>query len=112
MSNMAIAIWMEPLRSLSYTAISSTYAGIGTATVYPTRVYWIQNNTDVLLTFSWDGVNDMFVLPDDGFFLLDGTANQSAVGGMFAIPVGTRTYVKGSPTTGSVDLSIIYGKNG
>jgi hypothetical protein len=111
-SNLAIQLWMEPLRSLSYASISGTYMGIGSPTTYPTRVYWIQNNTDVLLTFSWDGINDMFVLPDDGFFLLDGTANQSAVGGMFAIPTGTRTYVKGSPTLGSVDLTVVYGRNG
>jgi len=111
-SNLAIQIWPEPLRSLAYSSISATYAGIGTATSYPTRIYWIQNNTDVILTFSLDGVNDHFVLPDDAFFLLDADANKTNVGGIASIPAGTRTYVKGSPTTGSVDLTVFYGKNG
>jgi hypothetical protein len=112
MSNLAIQIWPESLRSLAAASISSVYMGIGTATSNPTKIYWIQNNTDVILTFSWDGVNDHFVLPDNSFFLLDVTANKSSTGGMAAVPTGTRTYVKGSPTTGTVDLTIFYGKNG
>ena len=112
MSNMAIQIWPEPLRSIAAASISPTYMGIGTATLNPTKIYWIQNTTDVPLTFSWDGINDHFVVVDDGFLLLDVTANKSSTGGMAAITAGTRTYVKGSPTTGSVDLTVFYGKNG
>lgn len=112
MSNLAIQIWPETLRFLGFSSISSSYMGIGTAIDNPARVYFIQNNTDVMLTFSWDGVNDHFVLPSDGFFLLDSTANKSNNGGMLAVPTGTRTYVKGSPTIGTVDLTVFYGKNG
>lgn len=111
-SNLAIQIWPETLRSLAFGSISGTYMGIGSATLNPTRIYWIQNNTDTSLTFSWDGINDHFMLPSDGFLLLDVTANKTSTGGMAAVPTGTRTYVKGSPTTGTVDLTIFYGRNG
>ncbi len=112
MSNLAIQIWPEALRSIASGSISGTYMGIGTATTNPTRIYWIQNSTDESLTFSWDGVTDHFVLPPDAFLLLDVTSNKSSTGGMASVPAGTRTYVKGTPTTGSVDLTIFYGKNG
>ncbi len=115
MSNLAIQIWPEAMRSINSGDLTGTYMGIGSATLNATRVYWIQNNTDVLLTFSWDGVNDHFVLPDDSFFLLDCSSNKSNVGGVLSVPAGTRTYVKainGAPTKGSVNLAIFYGKNG
>lgn len=111
-SNLAIQIWPEVLRSLAFGSISGTYAGISTATTNPTRIYWLQNNTDVTLTFSWDGLTDHFKLPTNAFILLDVTSNKSATGGMAAVPTGTRTYVKGTPTSGTVDLTIFYGKNG
>ena len=111
-TNLAIQLWPEPLRTLAFGSISGTYMGIGTATINPTRVYWIQNDTDVMLTFSWDGVTDHFTLPSGGFFLMDGTANSTIQGGAAYIQSGTRTYVKGSPTTGSVNLTVIYGRNG
>lgn len=112
MSNLAIQIWPESLRSLSAGSISGTYMGVGSATLYPTRIYWLQNNTDVTLTFSLDGITDHFKLPSNGFILLDLESNKTLVGGVGAIPAGTRTYVKGTPTTGEVDLTVFYGKNG
>lgn len=112
MSNLAIQLWPEALRTIAAGDISGAYMGIGAATTNPTKIYWIQNNTDALLTFSWDGVNDHFKLTNNAFLLLDVTSNKSSTGGMAAVPAGTRTYVKGSPTTGSVDLTIFYGKNG
>jgi hypothetical protein len=114
MSALAIQFWPESLRSLAFGSISGTYAGIGTATLNPCRLYLIQNETDVLLTFSWDGVNDHFVVPSGAGLIVDVTSNRTSttLSGYLAIPEGTRTYVKGSPTLGSVYLSIFYGKNG
>lgn len=115
MSNLAVQIWPEPLRSLTSSDLSGTYMGIGSATLNPARVYWVQNLTDVQLTFSWDGVTDHFTLPDDGFLLLDSTSNKTATGGALSVPAGTRTYVKavnGAPTMGYVAVTIFYGRNG
>lgn len=112
MSNLAIQMWPEELRTLPSTSISSVYMGIGGPTLNPTKIYWLQNNTDSNLTFSWDGVTDHFRIVSDGFLLLDMTANKSSTGGFAAAPTGTRTYVKGGPNSGTVDLTIWYGRNG
>lgn len=112
MSNLAIRLLPEPLRSLAFGSISGTYAGIGTAIANPCRQYYLVNATDVLLTFSWDGVNDHFVVPAGSYILLDVTSNMTITGGALSVSQGTRTYVKGSPSTGSVYLSVFYGANG
>lgn len=73
---------------------------------------YIVNTTDVLLTFSDDGVNDKFVLASGSHIIIDITTNNTAVGGSFTISQGQRIYVKGSPTSGSVYLSVFYGGMG
>jgi hypothetical protein len=108
-TNLALRAKWEPLRSLAFGSISGTYAGIGTSFANPVRIMWIQNTTDVMLTFSQDGLVDNFVVQSDSFVLLDVTTNQSIPAGAFYFPEGERIYVKGSPTMGSVYLSIIYG---
>jgi hypothetical protein len=109
---LSISLFAEPLRSLAFGSISGTYAGIGTAFAHPSRIMHITNTTDVLLTFSMDGVNDHFVVPTNGFILIDITSNKANQVGVMAIAQGTRIYVKGSPTLGSVYLSTFYGING
>ena len=112
MSNLAVRLLAEPLRSLAFGAISGTYAGIGTAFANPCRIMHITNTTDVVLTYSFDGINDHFVVSPNGFILLDVTTNHSTVGGSFTISQGQRIYVKGAPTLGSTYLSVFYGANG
>jgi hypothetical protein len=114
MSNLAVQLWPEPLRLLAFTSLSSTYMGIGTASLNAARVYWVQNLTDVDVTFSMDGTTDHFILPGDGFLLLDSSSNKTLTGGACAIPAGTRTYAKtlGTPSEGYVSVTIFYGKNG
>ena len=111
-NNLAVRLYPEPVRSLAFGSISGTYAGIGTPLTNPSRIYWLQNNTDVLLTFSWDGVVDHFVLPTGSFVLLDVTSNRTDNGGALNVASGQRTYVKGTPTVGGVYLSSFYGFNG
>jgi hypothetical protein len=102
----------EPLRSLAFGSISGTYAGIGAAFANPVRIFWVQNNTDGLLTFSFGGVTDHFVLPASAFVLLDVTSNNSAPAGAIYFAEGQRLYVKGTTTMGAVYLSIFYGTTG
>lgn len=73
---------------------------------------YIVNTTDVLLTFSDDGVNDKFVLASGSHIIIDITTNNTTVGGSFTISQGQRIYVKGAPTSGDVYLSVFYGGNG
>ena len=110
--NSAMRIVPDLLRTLAHGSISGTYAGIGTPFTFPVRIMHIYNNTDVLLTFSIDGINDYFVVPTSSFILLDLTANHTGYGGAAYIGAGTRIYVKGSPTVNSVYLSTWYGTNG
>jgi hypothetical protein len=109
--NLAIKLLAEPLRTIAFGSISGTYAGIGTALANPARQFLIQNTTDVLLTYSFDGVNDHFVLPSSSFFLNDISSNKALPSGAFYLAEGTRLYVKGSPTLGATYFSVFYGYN-
>ena len=109
--SLAIRLYPEPLRSLAFGGISGTYAGIGTSFTSPSRIFWVQNLTDVTLTFSLDGLVDHFQLPTNGFVLLDVTTNQVQSSGCF-ISQGTRVYVKGAPTLGQANVSTWFGFEG
>lgn len=112
MSNLSVRLLAEPLRSLAFGSISGTYAGIGTVLSNPCRIIHFTNTTDVLLTLSFDGVSDHFVLPANGFLLLDVTSNKTVTGGSFTISQGQRFYAKGAPTLGAVYIAAFYGANG
>lgn len=107
--SLAVRMYPEPLRTLAFGSISGTYAGIGSAFMNPIRVLILQNETDETLTFSWDGVTDNLVLPSTGQLILDVTANSSLPAGALYFGQGQRLYVMGSPSTGSVYLSVFYG---
>ncbi len=106
---LGIKILPEVLRTIAFGGIDpNIYAGIGTAFANPIRIIHIINDTDVLLFFSWDGVHDHAALPSSAFILLDITSNKNDRGEALYIGVGTRIYVRGTPTTGSVYLSAYY----
>lgn len=107
-ANIPIRFRAEPLRSLAFGSISGTYAPLGSAMANPIRQFKIDNTTDALLTFSFDGVNDHFVVPASSFFLNDVSSNTAQQNGFF-ISQGDRLYVKGSPTSGTVYFSVFYG---
>jgi hypothetical protein len=111
-NNLAVRMYPETLRTLAFGGITGTYAGIGSSLINPCRIYWLQNNTDVLLTFSWDGITDHFVLPAGAFVLLDVTSNRTDTGGSLNVASGQRTYVKGAPSVGAVYLTSFFGSNG
>ncbi len=106
MSNqLALRLAIEPLRTLAFGSISGTYAGIGSALSNPSRKLLFQNYTDVLITFSDDGVTDKFVLNPNTQFVLDEALNHH--GDYTAL--GTRFYAKGAPSSGAVYISTWYG---
>ncbi len=107
--NLAVRLYPEVLRTAAFGAISGTYSGIGSALLNPARIIYLVNATDVLLTFSFDGVNDHFVIPAQSFLLLDVTTNKTEVGGSFTMAQGQRLYVKGAPTLGAVYFSTFFG---
>lgn len=110
MSAQSIRLLFEPVQSLASGSMSGSYMGIGLPLANPARMIFVQNLTDATLMFSLDGISDHFPLPAEGFLLLDITANKARDQG-FYIAEGTRFYVKeiGTPSTGSVYLSVMYG---
>lgn len=110
MATQAIRLRAETLRSLAYGSLGSSYTAIGSAFDNPARIIHLQNLTNVDITWSMDGTNDHGVVASGSFILLDITANKSLDQGEF-IAQGTTFYAKtsGSPSSGSVYLSVFYG---
>jgi len=106
----AIRLVPETVRSLAFGSIGAAYTGVGTAITNPIRILHVQNLTDSELMFSYDGINDHFPLPANGFLVLDITANKSREQGYY-LAEGTRVYVKEvvAPTTGNVYVTVYYG---
>jgi hypothetical protein len=106
----AVKLGVEPARYLAFGSITADYLEVGTPITNPVRILRIQNLTDAILWFSYDGENDHEAMAANSFLLLDVTANKSLDNGLY-IPLGTQIYVKrlGTPTTGSVYVSVYYG---
>ncbi len=112
MANNAIRLAFEAQRSLGFGSIGASYTGIGTIFANAVRIIFVQNLTDQTVQFSLDGVTDHFVLPPNGFLLLDVAANKTNEQGFFAAQ-GDRLYAQEitTPTSGSVFLTVIYGES-
>lgn len=109
--SLAIRYQMEPIRTLAFGSIGAGYAGIGTIINNPVRQFIIQNFTDVNLMFSFNGVDDHFVLAAGANFINDVTSNKTHTQG-YTVAQGIRLYVKqitAAPTTGEVYFSVMYG---
>lgn len=113
MASLSIKLQFDPVRSIAFGAIGGGYTGIGTALSNPASQIFVQNMTDAILMFSFDGVNDHFPLFANGYFLNDIGSNRS-VAQAFFLGAGERLYVRtiGNPTTGSVYFTVAYGYNG
>lgn len=111
---MAYGINMVPdtLRSAAVGAILATYSAVGSAFAHPIRILLMQNLTDVGVLVSFDpGIAaGQFVVPANGFILLDITSDRVGVEGAF-IEKGTQVYVKrlaGAGATGAFYVSVMY----
>lgn len=96
----------ESLKSLAFGSISGTYALVGIIS-NPSQVYFVQNLTNALVTFSQDGVTDHFVLPSNGFLLIDVGSNKGLYETL-SFQQNTSLYVKGTVASGSVYLTSFY----
>ena len=101
----------DPVRTLAAGSITASYVAVGTQFQFIARQMLVQNLTDATLMFSFDGVNDHFPLLSDSYIILDVTTNKVTNDGYF-IDQTTIMSVKriGTPTTGSVYISVFYGK--
>lgn len=106
MSSTGRLAW-ETLRSIDSATFTGSYQAVGTPLLYPSYILKMVNNSNVLVTVSIDGINDIDVAPANSFWLYD----ESKVGmssSIPAIPKGTQILVKGSAGTGSVYLVSQY----
>lgn len=100
----ATRLIVDPVHSLAAGSIGAAYMGIGPAFDHSGRMVFVNNLTDDVLTFSYDGVNDHFILPVYTSLLLTVDWNRDDVDDYLALPLGGRLYVKYNyvPTGGSV----------
>ena len=107
----SIIMRAEAVRSLAFGSIGASYAAVGDKLTKPARMVIIQNFTDADLMFSFDGSIDHIPLKSDSSIILDLTANKTDTGGFF-LEIGTSMNVKriGTPSSGDVYVSVIYGK--
>lgn len=112
----AVHVLPEALRVLGFSSIASTYTAIGTALLNPAHIITLQNTTNQLLYFSWDGVTDHQMLPSNAQLVLDVSSNLVFNAGAFLVAKGTTLYVRypsdTAPTSGGVYFSSFYGYSG
>ena len=116
MASLAVRLRTEAVRTVGFAAIvaaSPAFLGIGTVVTAPVRMIFLQNLTDALLMFSFNGIDDTFPLAPNGYIILDIAANQTFNQGFF-LAENQRIYVKQSggtpaPTSGDVYLTVFYG---
>ena len=105
-------LYPEPLRTLDYSAVTSSYIGIGSGLTNPSVQTIIQNWTDQPVMLSWDGINPHFPLAAGCAWDSDNCANRTSDDGAY-LPAGQRFYVSligsTSPTSGAVYLTTFYG---
>ncbi len=104
---------IEPLRSLAFGSISSSYAAVGSETAHPTRMICLSNDTQGNMVFSRDGVNDELFVPAGGFKLWDISTNHKPCNqDDFVFEKGTQWYVKQleAPVSGSVYIEVVYAR--
>lgn len=109
-----IRLMAEPVRSLAFGSIGVAYMGVGTAFDHRARMIYISNLTNAKLMFSFDGVDDHFPIPIYSFIMLDSCYNKSD-SELYDVAEGSRLYVKqlsatGAPSTGTVYVTVFYGK--
>lgn len=103
----------EAIRALAYTSLTTSFTAVGVGLLHPTCIYAIQNQTDVDVYWSWDGVvANGFLAANGGHIILDVTANKKINEGMY-IPLGKVTYVRAldgqsAPTKGAVYVTAFH----
>lgn len=109
MGSLQQSLYPNPLRSIDSSTFTGSYQALGSTLPNASRIIKITNNSTVLITISWDGVNDHEILPPNSFLLLDVSSNKE-VSSICEIPQGTQFLVKASAGTGLVYLSSYFAR--
>lgn len=97
------------LASIDSASFTGSYQTLGTLT-QPAVMLKIVNNSDQIVTVSYDGANDNDILPASSATIYDFGSNAQDVSGSgrLSLPSGTVVRVKGSVGTGFVYLVTVY----
>jgi len=100
----------ENLRSIDSATFTGSYQSLGSPLSNSAVLLKVVNNSNVLVTVSYNGVNDHDVVPSSSFYLYDfGSDAQSSSGeNSLSFPAHTQVYVKGAAGVGSVYLVVVY----
>lgn len=109
MGSLSNAMYPETLRSIASSAVSATYAAVGSPLLHPIRVIRFTNASTEDVTISWDGVTNHEYLVSGTSLLIEVSTNREAAQ-VFDISQNTQFYVKGTTGTGTVYISAYFGK--
>jgi hypothetical protein len=96
----------ELLRSVNSASLAGVYVPIGGPLLHPAVIVKMVNNSNSLVTVSFDGVNDYDVCPANSFWLYDETLSGYPT--LEALPEGTQLFVNGAAGTGLIYLVVQY----
>lgn len=112
MSMIAIKAAFEPIRVVEYGDIHFTYSTFGLPFAHPIQWLKIDNQTDAVLWYSFDGVSDHIRIVPSGFLVWDIGSNKALGQGLF-LPEHTQVHVRyasgSSLTYGDTVMSVSYG---
>lgn len=106
-SGLDIRLYPDIIRSIDSATFTGSYQKVSTPLTYATRIVHFINDCTVLVTISWDGVNDHAVIPAGGFLLLDVASNRETAN-QCVIAANTQFYVKAAASTGLIYISTYY----
>lgn len=97
----------ETLRSVNTATLAGSYVNLGGPLLFPSYICKLVNTSNVLVTISIDGINDMDVAPANSFWLYD-EGKVGRDGAFPALPEGTQIMIKGAAGIGLVYLVSQY----
>src|SRR5277367_1282019 len=101
----SVRVRYEPLRSIGFGAITSSYQAVGLPFANPVRILKVTNLSNQSMLISLNGIDDHDVVAGNGFFLYDYGTNKADAAGLLEQPQGDRIYIKAPstlPTTGTI----------
>jgi hypothetical protein len=107
MSQITARLNPEPIRTIAGSTLTGTYKVISTPITNPSKILIFVNNTGVLVTISWDGVNDHLVLVPGATLVLDEDSNAVSTA-TFETAAKTQFWAKGSTGADNLYLSTFF----
>ncbi len=97
----------ETMRTVDSSTLTGVYVNMGTPLQHPSYKCKMVNLSNVTVTVSIDGTNDIDVCPTNGFWLYDESIGGRD-GAFPALPQGTQIMIKGAAGTGLIYLVSQY----